>query len=539
MIVDTLLFQSIVRKMKVVLLFLKNLNLKKQKALKHMKKTETELARAEQIASEILSLSRNTLLVNMRFLDMAISRVALVSQPEGSMSTDGQFFYYRPLFVMQKYKEQSESMVRGYLHVILHCVFRHNFINTLVNKDYWNLACDIAVENSITELGLSSTETVQSASQQRTLFTLKEHIKPFTAEKIYAYFLKNPPNPVELHQMTVMFYFDDHTIWYGKEDESNFNIEEGYGNDEGRSEGNRGVSSGKGKLNEDDEEKEKGKGSTEDSNNDNGENGDPMPDSIDKTKHGNKERHLSRQELEQIWKNVSERMQTDLETASRQWGNNALGLTQELRAVNRERYDYKEFLRKFSVLGEAMQINDDEFDYIFYTYGMRLYKNMPLIEPLEYKEDHRLKEFVIAIDTSGSTSGDLVQKFVTKTYNILKQHDSFFTKTNLHIIQCDVAVQEDKKITCEEDFDDYIKTMQLHGMGGTDFRPVFSYIDELIAKKEFSNLKGLIYFTDGLGTFPERKPDYDTAFVFLDDGTGELPQVPVWAMRLVLQSDDI
>lgn len=503
-----------------------------------MKNFEAEFARAEQIASEILNLSRNTLLVNLRFLDMAMSRVALVSQQEGSMSTDGQYFYYRPQFVLLKYKEQSENMVRGYLHVVLHCVFRHNFVNTLVNKDYWNLACDIAVENAINELSLPSTDTVQSDSQQKTLFTLKEHIKPFTAEKIYSYFLQNPPTSSDLHQMSVMFYFDDHMIWYGKEDDKDFNIEEGFGNDEGRTEGNKGVSSGNGKESEEDSA-EKGEGSTDSSDSENGKDDKTLPDKIDKTKKGSKERQLSKAELEQIWKNISQRMQTDLETASKQWGDRAADLTQELRAVNRQHYDYSDFLRKFSSLGEAIQVNDDEFDYIFYTYGLKLYNNLPLIEPLEYKEDRRIKEFVIAIDTSGSTGGDLVQKFVTKTYNILKQSDSFFSKTNLHIIQCDLKVQEDCKITCEEDFDDYIKTMKLHGMGGTDFRPVFSYVDELIAKKEFTNLKGLIYFTDGLGTFPEKKPNYDTAFVFLDDSTGQKPKVPVWAMRLILAQDDI
>ena len=33
------------------------------------------------------------------------------------------------------------------------------------------------------------------------------------------------------------------------------------------------------------------------------------------------------------------------------------------------------------------------------------------------------------------------------------------------------------------------------------------------------NLGGLIYFTDGQGTYPARKPDYDTAFVFVDDAS--------------------
>ena len=163
---------------------------------------------------------------------------------------------------------------------------------------------------------------------------------------------------------------------------------------------------------------------------------------------------------------------------------------------------------------------------------------MPLIEPLEYKEVKRIREFVIAIDTSGSTSGELVQKFVQKTYNILKSTESFFSKINLHIIQCDAEIQEDRKITCQEDFDEYLKTMKIRGLGGTDFRPVFEYVERLRQGKEFTNLKGLLYFTDGYGAFPARKPDYDTAFVFVDDEYNN-PGVPPWAIKLVLQKDKI
>ena len=94
------------------------------------------------------------------------------------------------------------------------------------------------------------------------------------------------------------------------------------------------------------------------------------------------------------------------------------------------------------------------------------------------------------------------------------------------------------KITSEEEFDEYIKTMKIHGLGGTDFRPVFDFVDELIRGEEFTNLKGLIYFTDGYGVFPDHKPDYESAFVFLDNNYGN-PLVPPWAIKLVLQNDEI
>lgn len=231
-------------------------------------------------------------------------------------------------------------------------------------------------------------------------------------------------------------------------------------------------------------------------------------------------------------------MQIEIEAFSKEKGDTRGSFIQNLNAVNREKYDYTQFLKKFSVMGEAMRVNDDEFDYIFYTYGLKLYERMPLIEPLEYKEVKRIKEFVIAIDTSGSVSGELVQKFIQKTYNILKNEESFFTKINLHIIQCDTDIQEDRKITSQEEFDDYLATMKLHGFGGTDFRPVFAYVDKLIQSKEFTNLKGLIYLTDGYGDFPARKPPYETAFVFIDDEYNN-PDVPPWAIKLVLPSDEI
>jgi predicted metal-dependent peptidase len=187
---------------------------------------------------------------------------------------------------------------------------------------------------------------------------------------------------------------------------------------------------------------------------------------------------------------------------------------------------------------EAMKINDDEFDYIFYTYGLKLYEKMPLIEPLEYKEIKQVKDFAIIIDTSGSVQGKQVQAFVQKTFNILKNEESFATKFNLHIIQCDARVQQDVKITTQQELDEYIKTMKLFGFGGTDFRPAFDYVNQLVKNKEFTKLKGIIYFTDGYGTFPLKKPDYETAFVFVRDDL-EIPEVPAWAIKLILEKEDL
>ena len=245
-----------------------------------------------------------------------------------------------------------------------------------------------------------------------------------------------------------------------------------------------------------------------------------------------------RGQAEREWAELSRHVQADMEIFSRCRGEQAGGLMQNLAAVNRERYDYTSFLRKFASRGEVMKLDLDEFDYIFYTYGLKLYGNIPLIEPLEYKDVRQIREFVIAIDTSGSVKGELVQAFVQKTYNILKEAENFASRINLHIIQCDQQIREDAKITNREEFDRYLETMTLKGFGGTDFRPVFSHVQVLLRKQEFTNLKGMIYFTDGLGIYPEQKPDFDTAFVFLDEDYRDL-NVPPWAMKLVLRPEEI
>lgn len=137
---------------------------------------------------------------------------------------------------------------------------------------------------------------------------------------------------------------------------------------------------------------------------------------------------------------------------------------------------------------------------------------------MEYRENKRIREFVIAIDTSGSCQGKTVERFLRKTYNILKSSESYFERVNIHIIQCDEKIQRDVKVTTDEEFEKYMEDVELCGFGGTDFRPVFEYVDGLIRRHEFQDLKGLIYFTDGPGNLPGADADYQTAFVFVQEG---------------------
>lgn len=480
-----------------------------------------DINRIEEISNQIIKYARNELMVSLRFMDLALCKLEYKMENVNSLETDGEFLYYNPKFIFELYKSANNNLTHTYLHSVFHCIFYHPFIGKDINKELWDLACDIAVEGIISELQLKQIETARSNKIDAELQSIKQKYGALTAERLYKKFSMKTLANKELKKLKDLFAFDEHNVWYINKNDKEPRDE--YDENDTGGEG----SSGSNSWNDSNDQDTNKQSNDEYSNSSNSEG-------TANTEKNNQSQNSAKDD----WQEISERVKVDLETASKEWGDRSANLLQNITEVNREKYDYSDFLQKFSVLGEDMQINDEEFDYIFYTYGLQLYKNIPLVEPLEYKDVKKIREFVIAIDTSGSVQGDLVRRFITKTYNILSQQSNFFSKVNIHIIQCDTTIQNDIKITCKEDFEKYARNIELRGFGGTDFRPVFEYVDSMMKAGELTNLKGLIYFTDGYGTFPTKKPPYETAFVFVDDNYGQ-PSVPVWAIKLVLAKDEI
>lgn len=214
----------------------------------------------------------------------------------------------------------------------------------------------------------------------------------------------------------------------------------------------------------------------------------------------------------------------------------------------RDKIDYRTLLRRFCVPREEAIPDLDSFDYAPYLYGQMYseeYSAAPaatsdmrlcLIEPLEYSEVNRLDELAIAIDTSGSCSGALVQRFLEETWSILRQRENFFSRMRLHLIQCDSMIQEHRIFTSAEEWEASLGSLKIQGYGSTDFRPVFELLADQIAKKEIRTLRALLYFTDGDGIYPREAPPYETAFVFVNQESIK-GRVPDWAHCIVL--DDI
>lgn len=419
--------------------------------------------KAEILSEKLFRLARDFVFVHLRFLDVAVS--GLTPKPEkerNNICSDGKFIYYNPVYVLKKYEQENNYVVRLLLHILFHCIFYHNFQYEKMEEESWNLAADIAVENTILEMELSSANLKQDEEAKEMLFSLKEQVGSLTAEKLYVFFKKNPLQKEEMERLRRLFQRDEHVLW--KEQKQLFVTKE-------------------------------------------------------------------------QWKKIAERVKADLKSFSKN-KTDSESLEKNLEEATKDRYDYGEILKRFTVMGEDIQINPEEFDYIYYTYGLETYGNVPLIEPLEYHEVQKVKDFVIALDTSASCRGPVVQGFLKKTYSILKGSENFFHKINVHIVQCDNQIQSDTKITNEEQFDEFIAHGKLTGFGATDFRPVFEYVEKLLEQGEFDNLKGLIYFTDGYGIYPEKMPEYDVIFAFLEDDDKK-PQVPPWAIKVVLEDGEL
>lgn len=450
------------------------------------KSREAELrARREEMAEEAVNLVREQLLSRMPYLDRALVRMPLEAyHPEETddttvgFGTDGEKLFAIPDVILAAF-EVPGKLAHMELHSLLHCLYCHLFRYGELDRDAWDLAADLAVEQVILHLQPKLEPLAEDPARLQALDRLHEKVPVLNAESIYGAFRSDRELFVEMKQQAVLFRLDLHVFWLAD------NIE--------------------GKQY-------------------------PFKDRL----HG----YPARPKVSHRWQQMEQAVEMEIEGFEKTMGYTPGTILKTFRTAGIHHEDYAEFLRKFASRREEMRISQDEFDEIYYTYGMRLYGNLPLIEPLETSEESRIHDFVIALDTSGSCQGRVVRDFLIKTYDLLKSADSFFARMNVHIIQCDARIQKDAVITSQAEFDDYIKEVELAGFGGTDFRPVFDYVEKLKQDGAFEDLRGLLYLTDGRGVYPHRAPSFQTAFIFLEDGF-EKPQVPPWAIRLTLAREQL
>lgn len=114
---------------------------------------------------------------------------------------------------------------------------------------------------------------------------------------------------------------------------------------------------------------------------------------------------------------------------------------------------------------------------------------------------------VIAIDTSGSTTGDIVKTFVSEVFAILNSFGGY----QLRLIQCDWDITDDVTYDSEKPF--IPENFKLKGGGGTDFHPVFKELEQ-----DFEDPEVLLFLTDGYGSAPKKAPSYPVIWGVIEGG---------------------
>ncbi|MDY4015289.1 VWA-like domain-containing protein [Parafannyhessea umbonata] len=507
-------------------------------------------AEREDLARRVVDLARGLIVAENPFLASSFALLDLVpAHMDAAFSTDGRAVSFDVNQALAAFTATREAPTHDLMHVLVHCLMLHPFVGATVDRAAWDLAADIVAEALAAEV-IGPRDDDRGRHIEAALDLIESTLGArITTERLY-HALRRGAFQNARADWQRLFLVDDHASWYPAQSQSPAQpgaAEKDADNaSDGASQGSAptGPQAG-GSTQAADGDASQGAEPTEtqspDADDASGRTPQPagsdyrdgMSDGADGPDADARASRPDRRKAEEAWRREAKSIRVNLQTLSRKRGSKLGRFVGELEVSTHEQVDYRDFLRQFAVQSEEMRLSDDEFDYVFYTYGLSLYGDMPLIEPLEYRDEKRIRDFVIVIDTSSSVTQDVVQQFVNTTFDVLTSESSFFQKVNVHIIQADQRVQSDAKITSLAELDRWRRNIKLFGFGGTDFRPAFTYVSDLLAAGEFDDLSGLIYFTDGWGIYPDRMPPYKTTFVFYDeDHRPEL--VPAWAMQITL-----
>ena len=558
---------------------------------------QTAQGALNNLGLRILNQAKIELSLSMRYLSRALDKLSFqMDFNTRRMGTEGEKLHFHPEFVFQLYVESPQKLYRLYMHSLLHCLFRHMFKTEGREETLWNLATDIHVEYVLDSMEVPLLFRPAYPFREDYFRKLEKEIKSLSAERIYAYLLTQNLSYAERERLEQEFVKDDHCFWEklgeekqpfgadgvedseGKEDEERKESSEGMEGSE-KSESPKGMEGSeksgapeepegreksgapeepegreKSEAPEEPEGREKGeapegmegseksgapeepegreKSETPEEPDGSGRNKNTEGIGKNKRRENSGEREESRKRLDKDWEDIGKRTEEELKEGKDKDEGDKLSWFLHLEHKNYT--PFQDFLRKFSVDREELKTDPESFDYGYYYFGLSQYGNMPLIEENEYREKRKIPELVIAIDTSYSTKGEMVKRFLEETLAILQNKEAFFSKCRVHIVECDDRIRKDILVENAEEMEHYRQRFEVSGGYGTDFRPVFHYIEDLRKKGELKELKALLYFTDGRGRYPKYAPGYTAAFVFPKGEDIDDENAPFWAMKLYI-----
>ncbi len=449
-----------------------------------------------------LSSARTRLILDKPFLGALVLRLPLQAANPGwcaTTATDAKKFFYNPEFIQELRADETQFVLA---HEALHCALSHFARRGHRIKHRWDIACDYAINPILVDEGLTPPPGSLMMNEYRGM----------TAEEIYPLIEDND------HSETL----DQHL--YDKQDQSSEGGQEQQQNPLDQQ--SRGTSSG-GDQGQGDQPRQQSRG--EQPADEPGQGGqDKQAEQPPASGLPRNDDDASQQQQPDPALDSEQPLQTAPPEPLSETEKNALQVQWQQRLAGAA-----QLAQQAGKLGQGMARMIDFFLQPTLPWRVLLarYMNTMVRDDYSYTRPSSRRgnpaiypslrsaqmEVVVAVDVSGSIHRDELNEFIAEIDSLKAQ-----VRARVTLLTCD------NSITCEhpwvfEAWDHCRLPEKVIGGGGTDFKPVFEWVEKENMKPDL-----LIYFTDARGLFPKSEAPYPT--IWLIKGKEPVP----WGQRIQL-----
>ena len=272
----------------------------------------------EQLALKLIDYARDELIIHLPYFNRAILKMPVrFYEPKlveedivGGFATNTKEMICDPDLVIGMFEDNPAKLSRLILHTVFHCLYQHTYRYEVLQKPLWDLACDVAVEREIMSLGIGELRLEKDTEREVMCDIIRKKCHKMNAEVIYTHMINDKTDAADWLERAQLFKRDTHTIWASRDTEFY-----------------------EGLFLFDCNENEIDQAGAE-------------------------------------WSRIFENVKKDKDVLEQGFGISPGSVTYYIGSVTGDDYDYSEFLMRFAKITEEVKVNNDEFDYIYYTYGM-------------------------------------------------------------------------------------------------------------------------------------------------------------------------
>ena len=422
-----------------------------------------------------LAAARTRLILDKPFLGALVLRLPMkAANPEWcpTTGTDAKHFYYNPQYIDSLTLAQTQFMLA---HEALHCALSHFSRRQHRVLHRWNLACDYAINPLLVEEGLTPPYDT----------LIMDEYKGMTAEEIY------PLLQEDDEQQTI----DQHL--YDQDSD---------GSGDGSQDGEPPPDNPPSEQQQQKEQQQQPKSSADDPGESGGRDHQQHDSAGNQPKPGDAPQPppLSPEERDTLEVQWQQRMAGAAQQAM-QAGKMDGAMARMIDHLLQPRLPWRMLLARYMTA-----VARDDYSYMRQSRRSQGDAILPSLHSSQV-------DIVVGLDTSGSIKDREIQEFLSEISALKGQ-----MRARVTLIPCDTAIAEGAPWIFEP-WEELQLQAEISGGGGTDFRPVFQWVDEQNMKPEI-----LVYFSDLEGRFPELAPAYPV--LWLVKGK----EKPPWGQRIQL-----